>query len=66
MTFSVMILIVKLSIMTLGISINCHYAECCQAKCLIFYCYADCDYAECYCAECRGAIKLAFYGVAAF
>ncbi len=50
MTFSIMDLNMTLSIMTLCISIKCHYAES-----SIFYCYAECHYAECRRAQCRGA-----------
>jgi len=44
--------IVTLGIMTLGISIKCHYAQC-----RIFLFYAECHYAECRNAECRGAVE---------
>ncbi len=34
--------------MKASIRIECRYADCHYAKCLIFQCYAECRYAECY------------------
>ncbi len=45
-------LIVALSIMTLGISIKCHYVDC---RVLFFVRMSECSYAECLYAKCRFA-----------
>jgi hypothetical protein len=45
-------------IVTISISIQCHYAECRYAECHVLFivklnCYcADCNFVECHCAEC--------------
>jgi hypothetical protein len=57
MDLFVLIIIKPLSITTIGICINCHYAECLYAECRYAECrYAECRYAECRYAECRYAV----------
>jgi hypothetical protein len=46
-----------LSLTSLFLYAECHYAECCYAEChYAECCYAECHYAECHYAECRGAV----------
>ncbi len=62
-TFSIMDLTVNFSIITLGISMTCHYAECRNSKCHFIHCNAECHYAEwcyaaCHYAECHGTPRI--------